>query len=296
MTKEPPISIIAKIYPQLYLVPGEPGSAEAYKEIVLQGAPAPSTDLSHFTMNEEDSIEIMDTPAGKVRVLTLCERRDFELCLQILAHKCIPYDVPATQGSVILDGLVNWQKIRDHKKAWIEEKINKGDLFPDWSEEFRRFTSVRDNYRDVLIILSAGPYSNVPASALGLDEAEWKKTSMVIRKYHEATHFICRRMYPDKISAVWDEIVADAVGIIAARGTFEPEMEAVFLGTGQDGYSGGRLENYAAFEKEKMDILAAKIYALLLKIRGLYESNKGVSPFEFALIMEEKQDEWEIRI
>ena len=38
--------------------------------------------------------------------------------------------------------------------------------------EFRRFTSVRKNYLDMLVVLSRGPYSGVSAEAAGCSEEE----------------------------------------------------------------------------------------------------------------------------
>ena len=289
------IPYLAQTYQQLYLDPGKPGSAEAYKDIVLSGQDAPEHDLSHFLMNDEDCFELLDTPAGPVQTVTLHEREDFELFLQILGNKCIPYEVPATQGAVILDGLVNWQKIRDHKAAWKTEMLERGELFPDWSAEFKRFTADRSNYRDALIILSTGPYSNIPASAVGLDEEEWRRLSLIIRKYHECTHFVCRRTCPGNINAVRDEIVADAAGIIAAFGKFDPETEELFFGIKGSRYLGGRLENYVSSEDEDMDRLAAKVHEAIMRIDGLYDdlydglraSDQDAAPFAFALRLTE---------
>ena len=97
---------LAKIYPQLYLVPGAEG-AEAYKTVVECGETPQSTSLSHFICSAEDSLIQEDTPAGKVPVITLHERADFELFLQIMAHRCVKKDIPATQGASILDGVIN---------------------------------------------------------------------------------------------------------------------------------------------------------------------------------------------
>ena len=75
------------------------------------------------------------------------------------------------------------------------------------------YTAVKENYLDRLVVLSRGPYSNVSASEAGCGEKEWLVLSDTIRRYHELTHVICRRLYPDDIDAVRDELIADAVGI-----------------------------------------------------------------------------------
>jgi len=73
---------------------------------------------------------------------------------------------------------------------------------------------------------------------------EWLDYSDTIRRFHELTHIICRRLYPDKIDAVRDELVADAIGLYAAYGKYEPRKAELFLGLDQNKYTGGRLENY----------------------------------------------------
>lgn len=291
------LPFLARTYQQLFLVPGEEG-AEQYRKIVQKGEDAEVKDLSHFHMNENDRLELVPTPVGEVMVVTLCERADFELFIQIMTNKCMPCEVPPTQGASTLDGLANWTKIHEHKKSWMAERRAAGELFPDWAEEFRRFTSNKQNYLDVLIVLSAGPYSHVPAAAFHMDEREWLDRSYVIRKYHECTHFFCRRKYPEQINAVWDEVVADAIGIIAAFGRFDPEMEEIFFGIHDQEYTGGRLENYVD-EKKNLDALAAKIHGVIGRIAGLYETvqtsvwKDGSFDFtEFADRLEEKQSAW----
>ena len=285
---------LAEVYPQLYLIPGAQESEEKYQDIVCRGMEPHSEDLSHFLTSEEDLLELIDTPAGSVEALTLNERADFERFLMIMANKCVPFEVPKTQGSSILDGVINWKKIHAHQKEWFEAEVKKGNLFPDWNREFKRFTADRNNYRDVLIVLSSGPYSNIPASAFGYTDMEWKGISGIIRKIHECTHFICRRKFPEKINKVWDEIVADSAGILAATGKFDlpaVQMEERFLGISEKGYAGGRLENYVE-DKEQLDVIALKVHSTLLKIKNYYKENPFSDPFDFVLHLEERQDEW----
>ena len=73
---------LAEIYPQLYLTPGEEG-AELYREIVRKGVDAPSHSLAHFRGSSLDELTTETTPAGDVQVVTLGDRQDFELFLQI---------------------------------------------------------------------------------------------------------------------------------------------------------------------------------------------------------------------
>lgn len=282
---------LAAIYPQLNLCPGEE-SAEAYKRIVQYGEAASARDLRPFLGDERDSCTIEETPAGKVQVITLHQRPDFERFLQIMAFRCREKEIPATQGASILDGVINWTKIR----ACKERFLSAGGREEDWPAEFRRFTADKRNYTDALIVLSDGPYSAVSAESMGLGEQEWLAYSHEIRKAHECTHFICRRLFPEKIDAVWDEIVADAVGLFAAFGRYEAETAALFLGVSRDGYTGGRLENYVSKEDGEtqlnLDLAAKKVYNVLCRLQDVIQSCGVAEPYPLAIRLEEEIKCW----
>ena len=285
------IPSLAELYKQLYIRPAE-DALETYKDVVLAGEEPPSRSLSHFIMHEQDSVVYEETPAGPVLAVTLNERQDFETFLQIIANKCMPVTIPATQGATLLDGVISWNKINARKEAYLNETAGSGEE-ADWSAEFARFTSVKTNYTDVMLVLSTGPYSAVNGSEFGIDEEQWRKDSVVIRKYHELNHFICRKCWPEKISAVWDELVADAVGIYAAYGTYDLPMAERFLGIRDNAYTGGRLENYVdeedpAKKKAVLDRLAERIHPILCSFEELIRANSGLTPFELIPVLEDR--------
>ena len=233
------LASLAETYPQLYLDPGPEGT-ELYQRVVLSGEDAPEHSLAGFRRHAEDSLEYERTPAGAVPVITLRERADFERFLKLMAHRAEDTAIPHTQGASILDGVINWTRIRAHRERFLAG----GGEKKDWDDEFARFTAVKENYRDTLIVLSWGPYSAVPADEAGYPPDEWLRLSHSIRKAHECTHFICRRLFPERKDAVWDELTADAVGITAALGRFDRTLAERFLGIREGRYTGGRLENY----------------------------------------------------
>ena len=134
-------------------------------------------------------------------------------------------------------------------------------------------------------MLSIGPYSAVPAEKLGLSDQEWIRLSGMIRRYHECTHFVCRNLYPDLIDAVWDELVADAVGLTAAFGSFDADMEKLFLGIEEDRYIGGRLENYAEVDTD----LVKKVTDVLDHFSKLIAAHPSIGPYELAILLEENK-------
>ncbi len=284
---------LASIYPQLYLAPG-PESAEAYHDVVARGNPPSSSSLSHFRTHEEDSLVFENTPAGQVCIITMTHRQDFECFFQIMAKRCQLVPVPPTQGAAILDGVINWQKIRAHQHTFFQQQAQKGCSSPDWNSEFRRFTSEKSNYTDALIILSQGPYSAVPAEKIGLSHEAWTAASYTIRKYHECTHFITRRLFPALIDPLWDEMLADAVGLYAAFGHYDIEKAEMFLGIGPDGYTGGRLENYIPREegprmKTVCDAWAQRMHRAIARLAAYIPASQDVDPFTLAIQLEERK-------
>ena len=280
---------LAMLYPQLYLAPGEAG-AQQYKPVVTKGAVPETQTLAHFRGNAADLCAAEETPAGAVRVVTLHERADFETFLQIMANRCVPYGVPRTQGASILDGVISWRRIRAHQAEWLASERARGETEPDWPAEFRRFTADKRNYLDALIVLSVGPYSGVDGAAFGFGEAAWREISHDIRKYHECTHFVCRRMFPELKDPIWDELAADAVGIYAALGHYDKRMAEVFLGIEDGAYRGGRLENYVEPGAD-LDALAARVEAVLGALDAVIRSHSGVGPFELAIALERRKGE-----
>lgn len=311
------VKTLAKTYQQLYVAPGEEGEKK-YADIVKCGRDAESRDLSHFRMNDADSLVYEDTPAGSIRVVTLHEREDFVTFLRIMGNRCAMADIPDTQGAVILDGVINWEKIHDHEREYINSEADKGKPSPDWGAEFRRFTSVRENYLDAIIVLSVGPYSGISTEKINgyfifgghsltdkgnsraLSPEEWQSLSDTIRRYHECTHFICRRKYPDEKDAIWDELVADAVGIYAAFNRFDPGIEELFLGIENGRYTGGRLENYIEADtredkERRLDELASGIIPILDSFRELIAANTQAGPYDIAILLEENKKQFFIK-
>jgi len=270
------LAALAGEYPQLYLNP-DSDAQETYRHVVLRGEEPETTRLDHYRGSEFDRMETVDTPAGPVRVVTLGDRRDFEIAVRgLMAAKNGPLaPIPESEGAAMLT-VFNWPRIRAHLAAFPEE---------EQAAEYKRFTSVKVNYTDMLVVLSRGPYSGVSASAMGLTEGEWLARSDTIRRYHELTHVICRRMYPEDVDPVRDELIADAVGLYAAFGRFDPETEKRFLGVKDGRYVGGRLENYTD-EPEK---LAGQVGAALDRIKQVIDAQPGAEPFTLIGALMDKQ-------
>lgn len=241
------IEILARRYPQI-LLPCEKGikDTEEYKSVCLRGEKCdrPIT----FTMDPQDKLETVKTPAGDVEVLSLYKREDFVHACRCLGNKCEPVDIPDSTGAMAIFGLNNWDKVR----------------------------AGLDDYKDSFIILSSGFYSNVSNDLIykdsdgkiNLTKEEWIEKSIIIRKYHELTHFVMRKTYPDDIDFIRDELIADCIGLICAFNEFNTDLLKLFLGIEGETYrQGGRLQNYEGGSEENIPMVLKMIDELKEKVK-----------------------------
>ena len=198
----------------------------------------------HLIAPERLRLDLHPTPAGRIPVLTAPVREDFVALVQALTRRNEPTPLPDSMGALMVSGYNNWDRVRRYREAWEAEG---GD--GSWGSAFQSLIPQRDLYQDRLILLSEGPYSGVPASAFGLSESDWIQTSHVIRREHEVAHYYCRRALGAMQHNAFDEVLADAYGIVQATGTYRPDWHRRFLGLRGDGTlpeEGGRLWNYRA--------------------------------------------------
>jgi hypothetical protein len=156
-----------------------------------------------------------------------------------------PVTIPASMGASMVTGYNNWDRIAQLRAAW-EAEYKGVDAGADWSTHFRS-SVVPDKaaYQDRFILLSRGPYSDVSASALGLNGEEWLDLSTTIRLEHECTHYLTKRALGCMRKNIFDELLADYAGIVAACGEFRSDWFLHFVGLEDEGQyrAGGRLEN-----------------------------------------------------
>ena len=108
------------------------------------------------------------------------------------------------------------------------------------------------------IILSAKPYSNVPASELGLsDERDWAEKSLLLRRGHECTHYFTKQTYGITNNILHDEVMADFIGMYEAFGFYKAEWFLRFMGVIEG--SGGRMIYYTSELSEKERLAAAEL-------------------------------------
>ncbi len=275
--KNKAIDYYVSTFPQLTLGVGEGiMESEAYKDIVLRGN---IPDVLELPFEYESKAEIIhvDTPLGRKDVLYLPERELFEYFYRVLGNRCENVEIPKTTGAVFIQGLNNWRKIEKHEEEFLKDN-------PDgnWDEEFERFTSIRENYRDSVLLISKGCYSNVEADEVGFEKDKWLLISKKIRIYHELTHYISRTLYPEHKEAIRDEVIADCIGCIYATGKYDRKLVLRVLGIKDGKYiEGSRLENYTD-DKEN----AVNYVIEFTKKLEEFISDRKEEPFEILIDIE----------
>lgn len=263
-----PIIKLKNQYPQL-LLPIKPGisKSDLYKNVVYLGSSVPSGEEEFgFTLSDQDYLTKENFTCGEITILFLPVRKDFENFVQKTAYRCEPKKIPASMGAVTISGLNNWEKIKRGKSVYEENSF-----FKENGTNPSDFLKNKYNYQDSIIVLSQGFYSGLAPKDTPYSNEEWLDIALQIRKYHELTHYICRKKYSTLKNALLDEIFADCMGLIISVGRYEDLLAKQFLGIDREKYKQGmRLENYL-FEGEDLEVTAEKARLFIQKLKELTE-------------------------
>jgi hypothetical protein len=215
---------------------------ESYRAATRRGESArPSSGLV-LRCPEQLRLWVQDSLGGPIPVLATAERTDFMSLVQALSCRNEPESLPDSMGACLIVGLNNWDRIGRLRDRWLAE----GGTELSWRAELRRIIPATELYQDRLLVLSEGPYSNIPACDMGMSSAEWLQTSFVIRLAHECTHYLALRLFGALLDRPVDEVIADYVGIAASCGRFRADWFLRFMGLEDfpNYQQGRRLENY----------------------------------------------------
>ncbi|MEM9553569.1 MAG: hypothetical protein AAGC60_04870 [Acidobacteriota bacterium] len=205
---------------------------EAYRRATLQGvAPEDLAEATGLDLERPDSVRLIVHPslAGRIPILEITHRPTFVQLCRALAKRNEPAPIAAAVGAQMVAGYNNWSRIAEHRRAFLEQPPEER-RHATWAEAFADLRTRKSLYQDQFILLSAGPYSDVPARDLGLEHDEWSALSLTIRREHECTHYFTRRVFGAIRNHLLDELLCDYAGIVAARGCFRADWLHRFLG------------------------------------------------------------------
>jgi hypothetical protein len=185
---------------------------------------------------DPDGIRVLihATAAGRIPVIVTRARKDFVSLAQAVTARNEPVSLPSSVGAIIVGGFINWERVEV-----LRAQSADGALSPEQVAQTHL-------YHDRFILLSSGPYSAVPAEQLDLDADIWLEHSLRIRLEHECTHYFTRRVLGSMRNRIFDELLADYAGIVAAAGRYRADWFCHFMGLEAfpQYRDSGRLEHY----------------------------------------------------
>lgn len=123
---------------------------------------------------------------------------------------------------------------------------------PPTVNAFTMQTKAKPIFHHRILLLNRAPYSNIPAEKMGLSEEDWLERSHRLRMRHECAHYETLRIFGNMKNHALDEILADALGQIAAFGSFDGDKQRIFFGlTRGEETCTGRLSFYCQEVEEK---------------------------------------------
>lgn len=220
----------------------------AYREATRRGVPVESVRRGPgLRLRRPEDVELVlhPSPAGRIPVLILRNRDDFVTLARALGSRNEPRVLPDSLGAFMISGFNNWDRINALRREWEARDPAEREA-ATWNEELARIVPRRELYQDRFILLSAGPYSAVPARDLGLLEEEWRESSLVVRRDHECTHYFTQRVFGSMRNNLLDELMADYAGIVGALGRYRADWFLRFVGLESFPVyrEGGRLGSY----------------------------------------------------
>jgi len=220
-------------------------SSELYQQTVLRGVPLNADELAgagplpSWEQPQDLTLWIAPHPTGAMPVLQTPSWPDFERLVRALAHRAEPAVLADGVHAQAVSGLIHWGLIH----------------------RFGRQSRSR------LIVLHQAPYGSVSAEHVpgGLSDAAWLTASTSLRLEHELTHLATKALLGTMRLNLLDELVADAMGMVAALGRFDAGLFGRCLGvdctTGDRPIAQGRWSSYT---RELKQADAHKAVALVM--------------------------------
>ena len=242
-------------------VGGEGGVPSRLAEIL------PQFRAVRFERAVELRLEIHDSGVGLVPVLRTPHRGDFERLVQVLFHRGEPKPVPEAVSAMMIGG------VRNAARAELTDLAKKRGILV----ERGKFASLAKDR--VILIQDWRAYSGVSAADLGFEEEIWLERSSVIRLEHELCHYVVRRLFPRHKFGVFDELVADFVGIFEVFGKFEADLFLRLIGLEDfPRYrQGARLEVYVG-EGDDFDAVSRSLVEAARKLEAANSDWRGNWP------------------
>ena len=227
-------NVLRERLPQLEIPIREGISAtEAYGRTIRRGVPFDEADFGGtmtLVRPEALQLQIHDHPAGALPVLMPAVRADFETLYRALAGSSEPLTVNPSVNAQLISGIVNWDRVGVYRERWA---ASADDGARSWPAEMAHIaTTAPEQFYDRVILIGRGAYSSIAPERLGFkpDDERWLEGSTKIRLEHEFTHYATKRLFGAMRLNLFDELLADCMGMAYALGAFRASWFLLGLG------------------------------------------------------------------
>jgi hypothetical protein len=203
--------------------------SDEYRAATRRGVAPTLASRPRFEDPDGVILTLHETAAGRVPIVIARDRRDFVTLVQACSCRNEPEAVPDSMGACIVAGLNNWDRIARYRRR-LEDERGGPVADGEWADAFRALVPRKELYQDRFIILGRAPYSAVPATDVGLDDAAWLERSLAIRLEHECAHYFTLRTFGVMRNHLLDEFIADFAGLAYAFGRYDAGLFLRFLG------------------------------------------------------------------
>ncbi len=224
--------------PQLWINPHDGASkSERYKQLVLRGKAMNNEENDNILKLKDQqgfSVRLVDHPCGTYPVIEINDQDDFLNVVRCLAYRCEQTHIQSSVHAQAVAGLIHWGLIQNIN---IKERCQ-------------------------LIILHRSPYSSLPISVIpGKPTTKaWLEISQHWRLEHELTHLATKKLAGEMRLNLFDELVADALGMLKALNVFSADLFRQGLGLNNDASTTttGRVHTYLKGLNENASRLACQ--------------------------------------
>tara|TARA_B100000579_G_scaffold409863_1_gene399254 strand:- start:22 stop:969 length:948 start_codon:yes stop_codon:yes gene_type:complete len=204
---------LREIFPQLWITPKQGASnSEKYKRLVLLGqSPSLYDREDSLKLNDQNGVcvSLVEHPCGNYPVIDINDESDFRNILRCLAYRCEQISIQKSVHAQAISGLIHWGLIKNIDRS---ERAN-------------------------LIILHNAPYSSLSETIIPGNPTyhEWLGLSRQWRLEHELTHLATKFLINEMRINLFDELIADCLGMLNAINIFSADIFLKGLGIKSNG-------------------------------------------------------------
>ena len=240
-------------------------STELYRDVVSRGKIYSNSD-NLFITSDKDFMMHLDTRSEQIELIYMHNRADYERFIQVMAYRCEPVQIPDKSNVFVLNEVVNWEKIREHKKNYIRLGGN------EWEKELDSFMGNRKNYTETVIICGPKPGETPEQSSESIESFQ---NNAKIRLFQQLSSYISSKNNLKSSDKLTNRLVNDCAALILTTGQYDKDiaMSMVNIKNGEC-FDIAKLQKYIT-EGETIEGLICKTVNLTSQLKDIFGSYSG---------------------